>query len=497
MKTKIFLLVILIANSLLFGQDQLQSLIDQGVSQSYNMDFTAAEKTFNTVIKLKPSSPLGYYHLAQLNFWIYLGSHKEAEYKNFLKSADIAQEKIDKTLAKKPKSIQTKYIAGNLSLFRAMAQSTNNSSVDAFWSSKKAVSYLNEVIEQNPKYYDAYLGLGLFDYAMSFVPDFLKWAVNLTGLSSDKARGFNYIKLAYKKGTTTKTEASFHLSKIYTDYLAEFDSAFIHLKNLNAQYPNNTLFYYQYAVSLIKARQLDQALVVLNKVIKLNNKKLPQITAYAQFRKGEIYFKKNQFKLAIASYQKFLELSKEIDFKGWAALHTAYCYRFLGDTEKFKKNLTLAKNGNHDIFEDSYALRKSERFLGNGISPTELKLVRMKNYLDAGRYNIVFDSLKSVMDKIENKEDRAVAYTYFCEAALNLRKYSSAVYSADQVSALDLSSENWTKAMSLVLKAKAKYLTHDRKSAKQLLKNAEDKNEYEFKDYIQSQIEWLKRRLKG
>jgi len=495
LKIKIILTVLLLVNALLFSQTQVQNLIREGMNQAYNLELNTAEKTFNKIIEIRPNSPLGFYHIAQLHFWIYLGSKDPGEYQVFLKFADLAQQRIDKVLDKKPKDYQIKYIAGNLSLFKAMVQATNNSSVDAFLSSKKAVSYFNETLELNPKFYDAYLGLGLFDYAMSFVPDFLKWAVNLTGLTSDKDRGFNYIKTAFKKGTLDKTDASFHLSKIYTDYLAEYDSAFYHLKNLIARYPSNTLFYYQYAVSLIKDRQLDKANEILDRVIQLNNKKLPQITALAFYRKGEIFFYKNQFKAAIKQYEKFLDSSKELDFIGYAALNTAICFKFLGKDEDLKKYLALAKGGNQDIFEDSYAKHKSDKYLGNGISSVELKLVRMKNNLAAGKYRIVYDSLKNEIRKIDNHENKAIAYTYFGEAALYLKKYDETIYASDKATEFDLSFEKWTQPMAYLLKAKAKYFLGDKKAAKEILEDAEDKNGFEFKDYIQSQIEWLKRRL--
>ncbi|MEW6702143.1 MAG: tetratricopeptide repeat protein, partial [Bacteroidota bacterium] len=430
MKTKILLFFFLFIDAALFCQTQFtgspqrspsgntyaESLVQQGLNQAYNLELYAAERTFNKVIELKPNSPIGFYHIAKLHFWSYLGSRDPGEYQVFLKFADLAQQRIEKMLDENPKDYQTTYIAGNLASFRAMAQATNNSSVDAFWSSKKAVDYFEETLKLNPRFYDAYLGLGLFDYAMSFVPDFLRWAVNLTGLTSDRERGFLYIKKAFKKGTIDKTEASFHLSKIYTDYLAEYDSAFIHLRSLSSRYPNNTLFIYQYAVSLIKDRQLDRANDILNRVIKLNNKKLPQITALAYYRKGEFFFKKNQYKTAINQYEKFLDLSKELDFTGYAALNIALCYKFLGDDELFKENLKLAHEGNQDIFEDSYAKQKSDKYLYNGISPIELKLIRMKNNLDAGKYKIVYDSLKTEIEKIENNESKAAAYIYFSEA---------------------------------------------------------------------------------
>ncbi len=495
MKLKITLFILLFINISIFGQVRIQNLVQEGMNQAYNFELNAAEATFNKILELRPNSPLGYYCIAKIHFWIYLGSRDPGEYSVFIKFADLAQQKVDKLLESKPNDFQTMYIAGNLALYRAMAEATNNSTVDAFWASKKAVNYFEETLELNPKFYDAYLGLGLFDYAMSFVPDFLKWAVNLTGLSSDKARGFRYIKTAFRKGTLDKTEASFHLSKIYSDYLAEYDSAYTLLQSLSSRYPNNALFGYQYAITLIKDRQLDKALDVLNRVIRLNNKKFPLITNLAYFRKGEIYFKKNLFRTAIKQYEKFLEASKELDFTGLAALNTALCYKSLGNDVQFKQNLLLARGGNQDVFEDSYAKQKSDKYLASEILPIELKLMRMKNYLDAGKDRLVYDSLKVEITHIDNNEIKAVALSYFAEAAQNLKKYSDVIDAADQVEELNVSSEKWTVPMTLLLKAKAKYFSGAKSEVKNLIEEAESNNDHEFKDLIQSQIEWFKRRM--
>ena len=494
MKARVILFVLLISSVSLFGQ--VQTYVRQGMNEAYNFQFESAEKTFNRILEIRPNSPEGYYRIALMHFWIFLGSRDEGEYQVFMKFADLAQQKVDVILDKNPKDIETKYLAANLASFRAMAQATSNNSVDAFWSSKKAVSQFEEIIKANPKYYDAYLGLGLFDYAMSFVPDFLKWAVNLTGLSSDKARGFRYIKTALHKGNTVKTEASFHLSKVYNDYLAEYDSGFAILQSLTSKFPRNGLFAYQSAVSLVKAKQLDRALVVLDRVIKLKNKHVPQITALAYYRRGEIYFKKNQFRTAIRNYKKFLDSSKELDLTGIAALNTALAYKMLGKDEEFKLNLALAKGGNQDLFEDTYAIQKSEKYLTYGISPVELKLVRMRNRLDTGDYRTVYDSLKLEIPKIDNRELKALAQIYFAEAASNLRRHAEVVTVCDHLSEQSFSSEKWIKPMADFLNAKAKFALGDKTSARELLEDADDENDYDFRDYIQSQIEWLRRRLK-
>ncbi|MDQ7816996.1 MAG: DUF3808 domain-containing protein [Melioribacteraceae bacterium] len=474
----------------------LQSLVNKGLAKSYNMELEAAEKIYNRIIDLYPNEPHGYYYIAQIYYWTFLGSKDKGEYQVFSKFSNLAQEKIDRMLEQDEKNVRMIFLAGNLALFNAMANATNESSVDAFWASKSSVNYFEKVLQLNPKFYDAYLGLGLFDYAMSFVPEFLQWAVNLTGLSSDKERGLRYIKTAFNKGSSETTESAFHLAKIYTDYLAEFDSAYSYIQSIIPQYPKNTLFHYQYAVSLIKGKELDKAIRPLNTVIRLNNKRFSQITALAHYRKGEIYFKKNQFKSAIKEYEQFLDLSKELDFTGIAALNIAISNKMLGNDEEYSKYLDLASDGNPDLFEDSYAKIKSEIFLDKGIDANDLMLTRMKNLIESGKNRIVYDSLKIIIDSFEDNHQKVLGLTYLSEAALNFKKYAESVRAAENVLTIKILQEKWVIPFSYLLLAKANWIVGEKNEAAQFLSKAESENKYEFQDYIQSKIENLKRRLR-
>lgn len=495
MKTRILIFVLLLSATFNFSQTRIRFLANEGMEQAYNFQLVLAEKTFEKIINQFPNSPEGYYRTALLHFWIYIGSRDPGEYQVFLKFSNLAQQKIDNQLNKNPKDFYTKYIAGNLLLFRSMAQATNGQSVDAFWSSKNAVDYLEESLKLKPNFYDSYLGLGLLDYAMSFVPDFLKWAVNLTGLTSDKNRGFNYIKTAYKRGVFSKTEAEFHLSKIYTDYLSEYDSAYTLLQNLIAKYPNNALFSYQYAVSLIKGKNLERANSVLNNVIRLKNKKIPQITALAYYRKGEIYFKKNNFKEAIKNYEIFLDLSRELDLTGIAALNTAIAYKMLDNDDEFNKYLLLAKNGNQDIFEDAYAFKKAEHYLDNGITEGELFLYKIKNNLEAGNYRYVYNELKNSKENFSN-DLMAIKLIYLSEAELKIGKAKESIETCNEIFSLKIHNEKWVLPMANLILANAYFNLGNKSEAKENLIKAEKENEYDFKDLIQSKIEYLKRRIK-
>lgn len=494
-KLVLFLFIFITALQATYSQSNLQNQLQQGIDKVYNFEFDSAERVFNRIVDNYPNQPHGYYQLAQLHFWIFLGTRDPGEYIVFLKFADLAQEKIDKILDTEENNYRLLSMAGNLTTFKAMAHATNNSSVDAFWASKKAVNYFEKALEANPKYYDAYLGLGLFDYAMSFVPDFLKWAVKLTGLSSNKPRGLNYIKLAYARGAQSRTEASFHLSKIYTDYLADYDSAYIYIRNIISRYPANSLFHYQYAVTLIKDKKFDTAYEELNKVIRINNTKIPQIIALAYYRRGEILFKRNKFEDAIKQYEKFLESTKELDFTGVAALNIAIANKMLGNESEYSKYLPLAKDGNQDVFEDSYARKKSEELIAKGISDDNLFIIRTKNNLDAGRYKTVRDSLKLLIDDVKNPERRILVLTYFAEAAFNLKLYSEANYAAEQILKSEIKNEKWVLSFANYVMAEVALSHGNKNEAREFLEEALDKNNYDFKDQIQADLENLSRRL--
>jgi len=105
-----------------------------------------------------------------------------------------------------------------------------------------------------------------------------------------------------KKEPDEKIEAAFHLSKNLYRLSCRLRQRIFLFEPFNFQYPSNQLFSYQYAVTLIKNRQLGKAMEVLNRVIRQNNKKLPQIIALCYYRKGEIFFKKNKYKSAVEMY---------------------------------------------------------------------------------------------------------------------------------------------------------------------------------------------------
>ncbi|MBL1212813.1 MAG: DUF3808 domain-containing protein [Ignavibacteriae bacterium] len=492
---KYFVLFNFILTSFCFAQAELKTLIAEGLEQAYNFNFKQSEKIFNQAIDDYPEYPHGYHYISQIKLWAYLGSKDEVEFKSFLTHSELAKIKGERLFKKNENDPYISYLLGSIYTLRATANSFKGSSLDAFWAAKSAVGFFETTLEIDEKFYDAYLGIGLFNYALSYVPGIFKWAINLSGLSYDKEKGMEYIKLAYKKGHLDQTEAAFHLSKIYTDYVAEFDSASTLLEKLISKYPGNSLFHYQYAVLKIKARELEEAENSLNKVLEIDHPKFYQTNSLSHFLMGDIYFKRNNFSEALKYYKKFLTTTIDIDYTGIANYRAAISSFMLGDTVEMRERLLLARMGNLDIPDDIYANEKSVELLENGISENHKKVILAKNDVEAGRSLSAFTRLKEIADSIEVAEMRGIAYFYLSEAAYDIGNFETSIEYSKKASAIKYKTEKWVLPYAAYVTAKSNYEIGKYDRSRKFLEIAENNNDFEFKESLEALVNNLTRKL--
>ena len=490
----VFLFLILFFGEM-FSQTHLQYLIGSGIDSAYNLDLEEAEKIFNKIIELYPDQPYGYHYIAQNHLWTFLGSKDEGEYQIFKKYSEYAVDKAEDKLDGDDLNYELHNLLGWAYTLRAMGYTAQGSSLDAFWASKSAVSHFEEALEINPEFYDAYLGLGIFDYALSFVPGIFKWALSLTGLSYDKDKGVEYIRIAFRKGKKCKTEASFHLAKIYTEYLGEYDSAATHLDRIITKYPRNSLFHYQRAILKIDSRNLDAAERSLDMVLKLNNPHFVQTNAFCLFLKGEIYFKRNQFRKAADFYNEFIEKTRSIDYTGAANLKLAICYHILNDTLESGKHLLLTGLGNPDIYDDQFAQEESEYLINNKITGDYILVVKAKNYLEAGSYDFVRTLLLHSADSIADGSIRSEAYIYLSEAEMTLKNYSEAIKCSKKALTLAEGRGKWIIPRTYFIMAQSYFKENKNDSAFHYLNKSLDFDDYRSQDKLSPRLFNLKRKL--
>lgn len=492
MKKNIFCLFLLLVPIRLFPQNDIKDLIKQGLDYSYNFQLKKAEETFNKIITKNPNDPRGYHYASGIYLWIFLSNKDKNDYDSFMNYSSMAIDKASKILDGKEDDETALYTLGANYGFRAMAFMKSNSYINAVWAIKNSNKYLKETLEKNPKNYDAYLGLGLFNYAISLVPGVFKWVLKMAGLSGDRDEGITFLKYAYRNGNNTKTEAAYYLSQIYSETLIDYNTAQGYLRQLLKEYPDNILFQYSEAVVLIKSRHPDEAEKILRKIIKEDNPHFKQIISFSNFLIGEILFRKNDFYSAIGYYDKFISTTKEIDYTGMACFRMAVCYELTGRREEGKKYYIFAGNGNLDIQDDVYAKRRGEIYINRAISPNEISVLEVSNLIESGEFLTAHDSLINIIPRIISDKLKAEAYLYLCDAEYELGKDEESIESGIKSSNIDADEETWIKPFANYYIARAYIKSGNQTKAEEYLEKAEDINDYDYQTKLTAFINALK-----
>ncbi len=477
---------ILLFTTVLFCQQDVERQLLKGLDACYNFNWDQANQIFQSLIEKYPDDPRGYHFESSIYLWYYLGGKDKNDLDEFEKYSDLALSKGEAILSRNEKNETALYILGANYNYRAIAFGREGNFLDAAWATKKSESFLSKVLEINPQRIDAYLGLGLYNFAVAQIPSAFKWALNLVGISGDKDTGVKYIENAAENGNYAKVEAKYYLAQIDMEFLIDYESAAAILKKLVKRYPQNILFTYSYAVLLIKERRLTEANILLNKVIKADNKQFNQITSFSYFLKGDINFRNNKPDSAKTYYLHFLNNAEDNDYTGIASYRLALCYEFTRDREDAVKYFEKAQTGNKDLDDDNYAMRKGEIYAKRSLSPSELSLIYDYNMIEAGKYKGAYDSITVLIPVLNNPKIKAEALLYKCEAAYYMGNYQESIDLANESLTIDSSNEKWIIPFSYYYMARAYKKLGNVQEVKQNIDKADDENNYDYQNKLKN-----------
>lgn len=479
-------------NSKPFSQFEKQLL--QGLYSTFKFDFEKSEKIFNSLIEKYPDAPAGYHFKSIPHLWKYLDNKNDSDYVSFINLSDSTINKANDFLDSDSIDTFLYYILGSSYSYRAMAFTRQESYMDAVLATKKSFSYLNNTVLNDSTYYDAYMGLGLFNFMIAQTPPALKWAMRMTGIEGEKNKGIEYLKLAADKGKFSKVEAQFYLSQILAEFYDEFEKAEELLISLNKKYRKNLLFKYSLASLYLKLSRLEKSENLLNRIISSSDTNFSQLIRYSNLSIGNIYFYRNNFDKASSYYQIFLRDSSEDYYRGIAALRLGLCYSFSGDSLNAANYFELTDEGNSDIDDDRYAKITGERFLENPPDSLERKIIFIKNLKEAGKYNEALDSLLN-FPKGLSKSRLAEINLYLSDVSFHLDSLTQAYSYALSAIAND-EGENWIHPFASYFVARVSLKLNYPAGAKKYIEKAKEYSNYFYENKLANMLNAVEHKLK-
>lgn len=241
---KIFLVIILLISVGLCTQAgakvKMSPIDKQIIELTFNADLAQADSLLDAQIQKNPRHPKYYAMKAPFYFYTRYFSRNRMPNDSLLQLvADNAQKAID-VGKKMEKTTEIKFYLGSAYGMLSRAQVMQGNYWDAYWSAWDCEDYLEEVLEEDPSFADAYLGLGVMEY---FTAIRLNWFYTsiawVSGMAGDRETGLEYFQKVADQGVLLQEEATFILAMMHRYVENDPVTAFPYISKLRDKYPQN------------------------------------------------------------------------------------------------------------------------------------------------------------------------------------------------------------------------------------------------------------------
>ncbi len=266
---------------------QFDSLARSGHEALYNFDYDKALKDFREINRLYPNHAGGPQLLAA-RVWVktlYESRRLQASLYNsetFYSTGDDkvdpkvieefrsltrdAKRRADARLKQSPKDIEALYWLGAIEGLKAsFAEAVERRHIAALRAGNDAVDHHREVLKLDPKFIDANLTIGLYEYVVGSLPLPIKLVAGVTGFRGSKRKGLTLLEQVVKEGNWSRDDAASLLIILYTREKRYLDALAL-ARQLSEKYPRNYLVRLEAAGALVahaemerKAKRLDAA----------------------------------------------------------------------------------------------------------------------------------------------------------------------------------------------------------------------------------------------
>ncbi len=356
-RTDAFRLVALLASALAVRADagtpplDPESLTDarQGLEHLYHAREARAEEAFERIRARHPDSPAPDFLIGAIEWHRVttgpqgMTAGGDAE-KAFFARMDAAIERGEAAVQRDETDVAARFFLGGAYGYKARYLALQERWWNAYRTGKKGVGHLEKVVELDPDFGDAYLGLGIYHYYADVLPKVLKLFGVFVGLNGDRERGLEEIRRARREGLLVEEECRFFLAEIESTFEEDQWAALTWSKSLRTEYPENELFTWLHARILDELHLTD--LSTEEWMLLRSRAKGRRLTGFVEYRLARTLLFGGDFEGAAAKLRELLEYGRlgSARITMWGRLRYGVALDFLGRHEEALKQYRIARD---------------------------------------------------------------------------------------------------------------------------------------------------------
>lgn len=246
-----------------------EAVVSRGLDALYMSDYDGAERTFSEALKDRPGDPVLSLGLATAAWWRMendFASPGSPEEKAF--SAAVKQAVADAKRAEDGDGRAEAYLClGAAYGLRGRWEAAQHRWFSAYFDGRRAYRNARKAVKLDPELYDAYLGIGAFDYYVDTLSRFVRSFAFTTG--GGRALGLSELHLA-TRGRFSGVAAKLLLVGIDWTFEKDPQRAWKTLEELHQKYPGSPLIDAMRLIGLFHLRDAaglkNEARIFLDKV---------------------------------------------------------------------------------------------------------------------------------------------------------------------------------------------------------------------------------------
>ncbi|MEE8425392.1 MAG: hypothetical protein V3S11_06165 [Elusimicrobiota bacterium] len=221
--------------------------LKESLDALYKFDYARTRELGLEFIRRHPQNPFWNLFLAGALWWeaateTWYGPPPTTLMTEFDKQVDFTIEKSKKLIRSEDKRRRTDgyFAAGMVLGLKGQMKLARGKYFGAYRNGKKGMKYLKKCVKIDPEYYDAYMGLGIFDYQVAVLPGALRLGAKLLFRGTgDANRGIRRLRLAIDKGRFASSHAAAFLLTIYIQHERDYDRALSLTRHLLRDFPDS------------------------------------------------------------------------------------------------------------------------------------------------------------------------------------------------------------------------------------------------------------------
>ena len=247
----------------------------KGINGVYSLDFDAAQENIQKVFALYPDHPFAHFGNAMIAWSRYeyeFETSDDQQRKVFEKILDNSIAGIKRWIKKYPDDSNGYMGIGALYGLRAMFNMRNRNWITSYFAGRKAISNLEKALKLDPTYYDAYFGLGIYEYFAGTLPTVIKVLAKIVAIKGNPEKGVRFLNLARQKAHFTSDSAKLILIEVQNTRASKFydpSTSLQYIRYLRAKFPNNPLMRYVEIICLYETKNYDEVTAQANQFLAL------------------------------------------------------------------------------------------------------------------------------------------------------------------------------------------------------------------------------------